>query len=43
MFLQLLNKMEHFDYGQPTTTELKQRMKAFSIVDSALILEIDEE
>ena len=35
--------MEHFDDDQPTTTELKQRMKAFSIVDRALLLEIDKE
>ena len=43
VFCNFLSKMEHFDDDQPTTTELKQRMKAFSIVDSALILEIDEE
>ena len=42
-FCNFLNKMEHFDDDQPTTTELKQRMKAFSIVDRALLLEIDEE
>ena len=43
VFCNFLNKMEHFDDDQPTTTELKQRMKAFSIVDRALLLEIDEE
>lgn len=42
-FCNFLNKMEHFDDDQPTTTELKQRMKAFSIVDRALLLEIDKE
>ena len=43
VFCNFLNKMEHFDDDQPTTTELKQRMKAFLIVDRALILEIDKE
>lgn len=43
VFCNFLSKMEHFDDDQPTTTELKQRMKAFSIVDSALLLEIDKE
>ena len=43
VFCNFLNKMEHFDDDKPTTTELKQRMKAFSIVDRAFILEIDEE
>ena len=43
VFCNFLNKMEHFDDGQPTTTELKQRMKAFLIVDRALLLEIDKE
>ena len=42
-FCNFLNKMEHFDDDQPTTTELKQRMKAFLIVDRALLLEIDKE
>ena len=43
VFCNFLNKMEHFDDDQPTTTELKQRMKAFLIVDRALLLEIDKE
>lgn len=43
VFRNFLSKMEHFDDDQPTTTELKQRMKAFLIVDRALLLEIDKE
>ena len=42
VFCNFITKMEHFDDDQPTTTELKQRMKAFLIVDRALLLEIDE-
>lgn len=43
VFCNFLSKMEHFDDDQPTTTELKERMKAFLIVDRALLLEIDKE
>ena len=42
VFCNFITKMEHFDDDQPRTIELKQRMKAFFIVDRALIDELED-
>lgn len=42
VFCNFITKLEHFDDDQPRTIELKQRMKAFFIVDRALIDELED-